>query len=52
MALSFESGLSDAAVSSAVHAVMLMANAVTARIAGQYFSGQDHNLAADYLEES
>lgn len=52
MSLSYEKGLLDAAVSNAVHAVMLMANAVTARMAGQYFSGHDHNLAADYLEET
>lgn len=51
MQLSYGSGLLDAAVSNAVHAAMLMANAMTARVAGQYFSGQDHNLAADYLEE-
>lgn len=51
MQLSFDSGLNDAAVSNAVHAVMLMANAVTAREAGEYFMGQDHGLSADFLEE-
>lgn len=51
MNLSFDSGLNDAAVSEAAHAVILMANAVTAREAGEYFAGEDHGLAADFLEE-
>lgn len=51
MTMSFASGLNDAAVSNAAHAVTLMANAMTARLAGVYYSGQDHGLAADYLEE-
>lgn len=37
MKLSYDSMLWDAAVSNAVHAVMLMANAVTGREAGQYY---------------
>ena len=40
----------DAAVSNGVHAVILMANALTARDSGEYYIGQDHGQAADYLE--
>ena len=43
-------GLWDAAVSNGVHAVILMANALTARDSGEYYVGQDHGQAADYLE--
>ena len=42
--------LRDAAVSNGVHAVILMANALTARDSGEYYIGQDHGQAADYLE--
>lgn len=41
----------DVVVSNAVHAVMLMANAVTSRQVGKYYSGQDHNQAPEYLSE-
>ena len=51
MQMSFDSALNDAAVSNAAHAVVLMANALTAREAGKYFAGEDHVLAADLLED-
>ncbi len=51
MELSHDAGLWDAAVSNAVHAVILMANAITIRYSGEYFIGQDHNQAPGYLEE-
>jgi len=51
MTLSYDANLWDAAVSNGVHAVILMANAVTIRYSGEYFVGQDHNQAPGYLEE-
>jgi hypothetical protein len=51
MKLSYDSRLWDAAVSNAVHAVILMANAVTGREAGQYFADKDHGQAPEYLKE-
>ena len=51
MNLSYDANLLDAAVSNGVHAVILMANAVTARYSGEYFVGQDHNQAPGYLED-
>ena len=51
MRLSHDAGLWDAVVTNAVHAVILMANAITIRYSGEYFTGQDHNQAAGYLEE-
>jgi hypothetical protein len=51
MALSHDANLWDATVSNAVHAAILMANAVTIRYSGEYFVGQDHNQASGYLEE-
>jgi len=51
MELSHDAKLWDAAVSNAVHAVILMANAVSIRHSGEYFIGQDHNQASSYLEE-
>jgi hypothetical protein len=52
MGLSYDASLWDAAVSNAVHAVILMTNAVTIRYAGEHFIGQDHNQAYGYLEET
>lgn len=52
MELSRDARLWDAAVSNAVHAVILMANAVSIRHSGEYFVGQDHNQAPGYLEEA
>ena len=52
MTLSHDAHLWDAAVSNAVHAVILMANAVTIRYSGEYYIGQDHNQAPGYLEEA
>ena len=52
MELAHNASLWDAAVSNAVHAVILMANAVTIRYAGEFFIGQDHNQAHGYLEET
>ena len=51
MNLAFDSELWDAAVSNAVHAVVLMANAVTGRHAGQYYADKDHGQAPEYLKE-
>jgi hypothetical protein len=51
MNLSCDSKLWDAAVSNAVHAVILMANAVTGRKVGQYYADKDHNQAPEYLKE-
>ena len=51
MYLAFDSELWDAAVSNAVHAVVLMANAVTGRHAGQYYADKDHGQAPEYLKE-
>ena len=52
MTLSHDAHLWDAAVSNAVHAVILMANAVTIRYSGEFYIGQDHNQAPGYLEEA
>jgi HEPN domain-containing protein len=51
MNLAFESGLWDVAVSNAVHAVILMANAITARESGEYYADKDHAQAPEYLKE-
>ena len=51
MHLACESGLWDAAVSNAVHAVILMANAVTARESGEYYADKDHSQAPEFLKE-
>jgi len=51
MNLAFDSELWDVAVSNAVHAVILMANAVTGRQAGQYYADKDHGQAAEYMKE-
>lgn len=51
MELTYDSGLWDAAVSNAVHAVILMANALTGRKTGQYFADKDHSQATEYLKE-
>jgi len=51
MELTFNSGLWDAAVSNAVHAVVLMANALTGRKIGQYYADKDHSQAPEYLKE-
>ena len=51
MNLSYDSRLWDAAVSNAVHAVILMANAVTGRKVGQYYADKDHSRAPEYLKE-
>lgn len=51
MNLAYESGLWDAAVSNAVHAVILLANAVTGRESGEYFADKDHSQAPEYLKE-
>lgn len=40
----------DATVSNGVHGVILTASALTARKSGEYYTGQDHGQAADYLE--
>jgi hypothetical protein len=50
MRAAFAQELWDATISNGVHAVILMANALTARKAGEYYVGQDHGQAADYLE--
>jgi len=50
MQATFTQGFWDAAVSNGVHAVILLANALTARKSGEYYVGQDHGQAADYLE--
>jgi len=51
MEISFAESLWDPAVSNAVHALLLMANAVTAQIKREYYTGQDHDGAAGYLLE-
>ena len=51
MHLAYDSGLWDAAVSNAVHALILMANALTARESGEYFADKDHSQAPLYLKE-
>lgn len=51
MHIAFESELWDAAVSNGVHAVMLMANALTGRQIGQYYADKDHGQAPEYLKQ-
>ena len=51
MKLAYESKLWDAAVSNGVHAVILMANAVTGRQSGEYYADKDHGQAPEYLKE-
>jgi HEPN domain-containing protein len=51
MEMAYSKGLWDPAVSNGVHALLLMANAVTAQIRREYFTGQDHDGAAGYLLE-
>ena len=46
MEMAYSQELWDPAVSNGVHALILMANAVTAQIRREYFSGQDHDGAA------
>jgi hypothetical protein len=48
MQTAYSQGLWDAAVSNGVHAVLLMANALTVRRSGEYYIGQDYGQAADY----
>ncbi len=50
MQAAYTQGLWDVAVSNSVHAVILMANALTIRKCGEYYIGQDHGQASDYLE--
>ena len=51
MEMAYSERLWDPAVSNGVHALLLMANAVTAQIKGEYFTGQDHDAASGYLLE-
>lgn len=51
MELSFSEGIWDPAVSNSVHALLLMANAVTSQMRREYYTGQDHDGAAGYLLE-
>ena len=51
MELSFAEGLWDPSISNGVHALLLMANAVTAQAKREYYTGQDHDGAAGYLLE-
>ena len=51
MEMAYSQGLWDPAVSNGVHALLLMANAVTAQIRREYFTGQDHDGAAGFLLE-
>lgn len=51
MQLAYDSKLWDAAVSNGVHAVILMANALTGRRAGVYFADKDHGQAPEYLKQ-
>lgn len=51
MHLAYDSGLWDATVSNAVHSLILMANALTARESGEYFADKDHTQAPQYLKE-
>lgn len=51
MEMAYSQGLWDPAVSNGVHALLLMANAVTAQVRREYFTGQDHDGAAGYLLE-
>lgn len=52
MHLANDSGLWDAAVSNAVHVLILMANALTARESGEYYADKDHSQASQYLKEA
>ncbi|MFH1150530.1 MAG: HEPN domain-containing protein [Actinomycetota bacterium] len=49
MEMAYSQGLWDPAVSNGVHALLLMANAVTAQVKREYYTGQDHDGAAGYL---
>lgn len=49
--LAYESKLWDASVSNGVHAVILMANAITGRRSGEYYADKDHSQAPEYLKE-
>lgn len=51
MNIAYESRLWDAAVSNGVHAFILMANAVTGRLSGEYYADKDHSRAPEYLVE-
>lgn len=51
MHLAFDSKLWDAAVSNGVHAVILMANALTGRRAGVYYADKDHGQAPEFLKQ-
>jgi HEPN domain-containing protein len=51
MEIAYSEELWDPAVSNGVHALLLMANAVTAQIKKEYYTGQDHDGAAGYLLE-
>jgi len=51
MEVAYSEGLWDPSVSNGVHALLLMANAVTAQIKKEYYTGQDHDGAAGYLLE-
>ena len=51
MQLAYDSELWDAAVSNGVHAVILMANALTGRRAGVYYADKDHSQAPEYLKQ-
>lgn len=52
MVVANQEGLWDVAISNGVHALLLMANALTAIKSGEYFAGQDHNRAAGFLLET
>jgi HEPN domain-containing protein len=51
MEMAYSEGLWDPSVSNGVHALLLMANAVTAQIKREYYTGQDHDGAAGFLLE-
>lgn len=51
MKLAYGSRLWDAAVSNGVHAVILMANALTGRRAGVYYADKDHSQAPEFLKQ-
>lgn len=51
MEVAYSEGLWDPSISNGVHALLLMANAVTAQTKKEYYTGQDHDGAAGYLLE-
>ena len=51
MEVSYSERLWDPAVSNGIHALLLMANAVTSQVKREYYTGQDHDGAAGYLLE-